>query len=331
MVGVMLMGLASNRAHRAAQAVRGRLMKRIDEATQLLFDVAREVGFHEAAQAYEDASRPVQPQTEESIEAPTEKPLAKVIQLPFWPDPVRAAPSDLLRSALFGVSKKGERRPYLESQKLVSWGGASITFTGKRLDQWDEDVWLQALHLHRQQDLPSKVFTTKRAFLKAMGRPGNGGSMERLKSSLTRLVACSVGIKTPEYHYEGSLLSNFVVEEGTGRLILTLDLETVKLFEGNVAKLDWSTRMALKTDLAKWLHGYVQTHRATDLHPHRVPVEQIQRLCGSQTKLKDFKYKLKTACEQLVAQQTLASWRITPNDALELARPSRPNLKQIKV
>lgn len=257
-----------------------------------------------------------------SIKEPEPPTKAQIIQMPFWPEPARAAPSDILRSALFGISKKGKRL-YFEREELASWKGTSIAFTGKRLDQWDEDVWLQSLHLYRQQELPSKVFCTNRSFLKEIGRSGDGRTIAKLHDSLERLVACAITLKTPEHLYQGSLLSGWAMERETGRLMLSLNKEVAQLFEGNISRINWEIRKALKTDLAKWLYAYTQTHKATKAQPHRATVSLLRELCGSTASLKSFRYKLKAACEQLKASKIVDTWSITPNDALEFVRPER--------
>ena len=47
-------------------------------------------------------------------------PLPKnVVQLPLWPEPVRAVPNGFLRSALFGAIRKGRRR-YLKAGVVLA-------------------------------------------------------------------------------------------------------------------------------------------------------------------------------------------------------------------
>ena len=68
---------------------------------------------------------------------PAPKP-AKVTRLPLWPEEVRACPSSVLRSALFGIVRRG-RRKALEGEILATWEGVTIRYTGWRLDQGDLD------------------------------------------------------------------------------------------------------------------------------------------------------------------------------------------------
>ena len=68
------------------------------------------------------------------------KPLPKnVVQLPLWPEPVRAVPNGFLRSALFGAIARGKRR-YIDGEQLAALDGVEIRYKGQRLDQGDLDV-----------------------------------------------------------------------------------------------------------------------------------------------------------------------------------------------
>lgn len=92
----------------------------------------------------------------QTIEAP-----ATALVVPFpqpWAEAVRAVPLTILRSALFGVMRRG-RRQYLENVELLpSWPGVSVHYQGMRLDQADLDVWMQAVHLFRQQGLGGRLY-----------------------------------------------------------------------------------------------------------------------------------------------------------------------------
>jgi hypothetical protein len=51
------------------------------------------------------------------------------LQLPFAFDIERTAPAPVVRSALFGIVKRGTRR-YVEREVVASWGNDSIIYTG---------------------------------------------------------------------------------------------------------------------------------------------------------------------------------------------------------
>jgi hypothetical protein len=247
---------------------------------------------------------------------------AKVVRLPLWPAELRTCPSCVLRSALFGVVRRG-RRQYLQSQIMATWADTTIRYTGVRLDQADLDVWLTALHLSRAQGLGARVVCSERAFLRALGR--KTGNKEWLRIALERLTACAVKITRERRTYWGSLIEKGCRDETTGEFVVVLNPELAELFEDeSFTWLDWEIRRSLGMDLAKWLHGYIVSHRATPCDPHRIGLERLRELCGSETdELWKFRQQVREAMRELQAAGVVMAWRITPGDALEVVRPNR--------
>lgn len=241
-------------------------------------------------------------------------------QLPLWDDDQRGAPVAVLRSALFGIVKRGSRAA-VEDQLLASWVRTEIRYTGFRLDQADLDCWLQVLHLAQQFPLGKDVRFTARGFLKAIGRKGDGNSHRWLRRSLGRMVACGVSIRNEGREYVGSLIQDFFVDEDSGRYVVRTNPLIASLFDDAFVKLSMKQRLLLGADLARWLQGYVQSHRASEAHPHRIGLERLKELCGSQSELREFRRKLKRSMAELVRGEIVKSWRITDGDALEFARP----------
>lgn len=246
--------------------------------------------------------------------------------LPFWPEPQRVAPNAILRSALFGVVKRGKRR-FVEGKTplLVSaWSGSSIKYFGQQLDQYDLDVWLQALHLARQQDLSDAkgIRFTARSFLTSIGRRYSGDAARVLFGSLRRMVACAVTIKVGSTRYTGSLIQDFVEDEPTEGYLLRLNPRLRALFDTGSTKLDWATRLTLPTDLSRWMHGYVLSHRATKSAPHRIGISALRDLSGSvSATLRTFRQPLRRAMNLLAEARVVTTWRVTKGDALEFVRP----------
>ena len=252
---------------------------------------------------------------------PTPQP-AKIVRLPLWPAELRTCPSAVLRSALFGVVRRG-RRHYLQNQVMAAWADATIRYTGVRLDQADLDVWLTALHLSREQGLGARVVCSERAFLRALGRSTK--NVEWLRISLERLTACVVKITRQRRTYWGSLIEKGCRDEATGEFVIVLNPELAELFEDeSFTWLDWEIRQGLGMDLAKWLHGYIVSHQATPHKPHRLGLERLRELCGSETgDLWRFRQQVREAMPALQAAGVVTAWRITPGDALEVVRPNR--------
>lgn len=237
-----------------------------------------------------------------SAPAPTQH-VARVIQLPLWPEAVRGVPNSVLRSALFGAIKRG-RRAYLQREALASVDGVTVLFTGPRLDQADLDVWEQCLHLARGKELGERIQFAAHGFLRSIGRSTGGKDVEWLKGAFARLSSSVVEIKDGSRAYFGAMLHGGARDDETGAYSIEINPKIVALYgrEG-WTQVEWQQRQALKGQpLAQWLHGFYTTHALP--YPYRV--ETLHKLCGSEAKsLKDFRKDLRRALEHI---QEVAGW-----------------------
>jgi len=268
-------------------------------------------------------------------EEQAEVPEAQVIPFPtVWPDISRAAPSCVLRSALFGVVQRGRRR-YLERQELAAWKDVTIRYTGMRLDQADLDVWMQAVHLFRHCGLGERLNVSAYALLKAIGRHTGKGDHEWLTSSLARLIACAVEIRVNKKLYAGNLVREFWLDQETGHYVLSINPQLASLFADGYSQMEWEQRQALGArDLAKWLLGYISTHQATGANPHRIGLDKLQQLCGSEMDAKEFKRQTRRYLDELKGLEVIDSWRFTGADShtVEFIKPSvKPELQTAEV
>lgn len=266
---------------------------------------------HQTLEARKEAATPDTPQN-----AP--KPPAQIVQFPLWPEPVRACPNSFLRSALFAAihSKKrkllqGERpSPDMEPNGVVITGqsGYVIEYCGTQLNQYDLDVWLQAIHLARRQPLETECSFRGNAFLKTIGRMNSKREYEDLNNSLNRLRKGTLVIKWAvgrrRYVFIGGLISSYTREETTRVYKVTFAKEILTLFAPACwTLLQWEERLALKgKPLALWLHSYFCSHAS----PHPVSIAFIHEKCGSPTTLlKHFKTELKRALSALEERTTI--------------------------
>jgi len=254
-----------------------------------------------------------------------QKTKSKALQVSFWPEPQRAHPNSLLRSALFGSSRT---RKFVKESPIASWKGTEIAFTGERLNQFDESLWFQLVHLHRGQQVHDghAVHTSARALMKDLGIKTAGGSgWSRLRSSLIRLAGSVLTMTSGDETIGiSALVRRFYLNEGTGRYSVELNPDFLKLLnEDSVTRIDWETRKALPTGLATWLHRYILSHKATARHPHRIGLAQLRQLSGMNSPPRRFKQHLKEAMNHLGTHEVLAHWRITPQNSLEFSRPPK--------
>ena len=202
-----------------------------------------------------------------------------VVQLPLWPEPVRAVPNGFLRSALFGAIRKGRWR-YLKAEQLAALDGIEIRYTGERLDQGDLDVWESVLHAVRLQELGSQCRVTSYALLKLMGKTDTGKNRATLNKRITRLVASALTVKQGRYSYIGSLIAGAAKDEETQEWVIELDAKLRPLFAADqFTQVEWAVRHKLDgKPLAQWLHGFYASHAA----PFPLKIETLHRLCGSE-------------------------------------------------
>ncbi len=255
---------------------------------------------------------------------------AKPVQVPFWPEPVRVIPSELLRSALFSCARRTE---FLDQTLLASWGDTQLTFTGARLTQFDETLWLQLIHLHRGQSVGPglKIHVSARALMKDLGIKTAGGSgFKRLIKSLNRLMGAVVTLQRGS---QTVMLANPVrraaIDEATERFAVELNPDWMLLLKENATYLDWEVRKALPTGIATWMHRYILSHRATASHPHRIGLEQLRQLSGMLSSPKEFKRTLKRSMEKIQNEGIIEHWCFTEKaGALEFSRPQKIRRKK---
>lgn len=230
-------------------------------------------------------------------------PLPKnVVQLPLWPQPVRAVPNGFLRSALFGAIRKGRRR-FLKAEQLAAVDGVEIRYTGERLDQGDLDVWESVLHAARLQELGSKCRVTSYALLKLMGKTDTGKNRATLHERITRLRANAVEVRQGRYCYIGGLIAGAAKDEETQEWVIELDAKLRPLFAADqFTQVEWAVRHALDGQpLAQWLHGFYASHAK----PFPLRVETLHRLCGSEaTLMSDYAKTLRKALDAVAEAST---------------------------
>lgn len=207
-------------------------------------------------------------------------PLPKnVVQLPLWPEPVRAVPNGFLRSALFGAIRKGRRR-FVKGEHLAALDGIEIHYTGERLDQGDLDVYESVLHSVRLQELGSQCRVTSYALLKLMGKTDTGKNRATLQTRIERLRANAIRMKQGRYSFIGGLVDEAYKDEETQEWVIVLNPKLRALYGADqFTQIEWAVRQALDgRQLAQWLHGFYASHAK----PFPMRMETLLKLAGSE-------------------------------------------------
>jgi len=248
--------------------------------------------------------------------------------LPEWPDNTRGVPNICLRSALFGVIRRGRRRA-VKGESVAAVKGLDIRYTGWRLDQGDFDVMAHALHLVAKysQNATTNGFVqfTAKGFLRGIGRKHGKSGREWLKDSFRRLTASALEIKLEDSRkprpnsitYVGSLIDEFYYNAHDQTYSLKVNPKLAGIFETGWTQLQWQQRLNLKTDLAKWLHGFYSSHRS----PYPIKVATLMRLCGSECyRLVDYRRSLRAAMNEINRVGAISAWKIDQEDKVHVNR-----------
>ena len=232
-----------------------------------------------------------------------------------------------VRSAVFGMVKRGKRR-LVGDEKLSSNGGFDIYFTGYEVDQNDLSTFMAVCDLYREE--PDKVeFGVLRckmySIVKRLGLHENSKMRKIITERLVRLTKAHVAVVSGSKIVAGTILSTFYTDEETGDVLIRPNVELQNLFLGREWQLiDKKVRYALGSNqLAMWLHAFYSSHKAPIF---RYNVETLKDLCRSQTKeLKRFRFQLKDALTFWQSTDpALDYWEIDADDCLVI-RFASPN------
>lgn len=239
-------------------------------------------------------------------------------QLMIWPDKDRAIPNALARSALFNVDniRSAGQRTYLKDATIASDGCVTIKYTGEELRQDDADVWLQLVHMNRDELASNQghrtITFTCQSMMKALGWSTTKGAngRHRLAAIIQRLLVATLNIEGPREGYAGHLVNDFTWKDRDVELRewkVNLNQKLVDLYALTYrTRIDWETRLSL-SPLAKWLHCDVLSHRT----PWPVSLERLHQMCGSKCKdPKEWRKLVQAAMTSLVTTGTIESFEI---------------------
>jgi hypothetical protein len=252
--------------------------------------------------------------------ASRQKKPAAPLAIPEWPHLVRGTPNAFLRSALFAAVQGKQRRVFKKRTLLASLQNIELRFQGVQLDQSDLDVWLQILHLARNQVPGFPVAFRAHALLTALNRGTGKGQYLWLADTLARLGGALVELTFEGRHTFGDHLLRYYRDELTHHYVVEPTEELCRLFLTGYSHIEWEQRQRLRRKpLTLWLHGYLSSHAA----PYPIKISTLHRLCGSSShSLRDFKARLRSALQELAEVGTLSRFEITRDGRVLAERPS---------
>lgn len=227
-------------------------------------------------------------------------------QMAFWPEECAAMPTELTRVSLFGLIRRG-RRKVLDWEKLASRADIEVSYFGKQLDQADADLWLACLRMGRGLPMGQRIYTTRAALLKEIGRCDGTSDRKWLDSALDRFAGAAIRIVIKRGGKTVTLRCKLMgsgIEEASGEMFIRLDPDGAALFE-NLAYIGWEQRLTLNTNAAKALQLYVSGHMTGK--PHAVPLADLAHWMGYEGRIRDFRATLRHAMTELESSGLIAS------------------------
>lgn len=231
----------------------------------------------------------------------------------LFPDEVSGLPSEIARSALFGLPRRG-RRKFRRREVIFSSSDTVIRYSGEQLDQGDLEVWLLLVMVAQGQDLDKMLHLRTGPMLRALKRNDKGNSRKALRASLSRLVECSLHI---QYRRDGknrgggfNFLEGFAIDEDTKEIATKIGETMYKLFSGGFTSLiAFEQHVSLESNMAKAIHKYAAGHKRGQAHG--VPLDRLKLLLGYEGEMRKFRTALLEGLKQLESERILESPRIT--------------------
>lgn len=298
---------------------------------------AQEMGlFGKAADAYIKAQVSIWEREQRKKATEEAELLGRTMQqlLPDIFEDKRAIPNCFLRGALFGMVRKG-RRALVGDMPIFTMSQYDLTFTGYKLDQNDLEVWDTLIYLAKERKVDNKLRITLYDLCQQLKIIGTNTSYEAILKRVQRLQLGQVKIKLNDKEFGGSLLNNYFVDKaGDGKLVIEYNKRLTPLFtDGDYTLISADIRHLLgDNQLARWLCNFYESHR----EPIPFAIDFIQKLCRSENTLKDFKYKLKMALQEVkkahlsVNHKSKWGYEITDKNYL-LVYPKGKSKKQLEL
>jgi hypothetical protein len=236
------------------------------------------------------------------------------VQLPLWADSLRCLPNEIVRSALFSARNRKWPRVHLKNSEIDVIGDGRITYTGEELRQDDETVWLQLIHLAREQPIGGVIEFTAYSFCKSINWAICGRSYGRLRECLDRMQATALAVYSKRLK-EGvslSMIPRFAWQDENKKPLekyrVHVAPQLVELFgTGHNTRVEWEQRLSLPVGIATWLHGFYASHR----EPFPMKLDTIKRGAGITTESPSrLRQLIETALAELVRVGFLANWEI---------------------
>lgn len=248
-----------------------------------------------------------------------ESPEPQQMFLPGLAPELRAMPNHVARSSLFAPVARG-RKIHHDQAVLVSRADATITYTGRQLDEVQADVWMHLVFEAKDAPLGQSVVINRATFLRAIGRTTSGRDYAWLRLTMITFTAATLVIETHRPDGERKylvgdlkafhMLAGFDYDADSQTYTFTIDPRWKKLFGGReYALIDWEKRLEITQgqDMAKAL----QRLAATSSDPvQRYALDWLKDKLQYTSPIRKFRESLTAAMRELERVGVIAGGRI---------------------
>jgi hypothetical protein len=210
----------------------------------------------------------------------------------------RAIPNVFLRSALFGIQKKGVHLT-VKNKEILSMSQYQVLFSGEELNQMDLIVWDALVYLFKQKSTGSnRVRVTIFEVCKFLGYVNSQETRDQVKNRIFKLVLAVVQVKGKQHAmYMSHLIQSFaLIEDEPNAYHLEFDNHLLCVFRDtdDYTFININIRKQLgQNQLALWIFHFYASHK----EPIPFSLEYLHDLSRSGLIQKEFNRALRSALE----------------------------------
>jgi hypothetical protein len=237
-------------------------------------------------------------------------PIQQLLPLVF--EDRRSIPNAFIRSALFGMVKKGARQE-MKNCEIFSFEQYKIRYSGEALDQTDLMTWDTIVYLAKILQSNELLSTSKYKILQELGLTQTGTNSKAVFNRLKRLQGGQIEIeiksnnkKRAKGWYVGSLLDDVFVNEETGEVqirfnkkLLTIfgqKKESSNLLEGDFSIVKHHERLLIgESQLSRWLYHLYSS--SNNIYP--LSMEFLKELSRSNLSIIEFRRYIKASMNDI--------------------------------
>jgi hypothetical protein len=210
----------------------------------------------------------------------------------------RAIPNVFLRSALFGIQKRGVHLT-VKNKEILSMSQYQVLFSGEELNQLDLIVWDALVYLFKEKSKGSnRVRVTIYEVCKFLGYTDSTETRDQVKNRIFKLVLAVVQVKGKQYAmYMSHLIQSFaLIEDEPNAYYLEFDNHLLCVFRDtdDYTFININIRKQLgQNQLALWIFHFYASHK----EPIPFSLEYLHDLSRSGLIQKEFNRSLRSALE----------------------------------